>query len=183
MYLVFKDSNGINFADPELHDLEELLISLDNILSKILVEIKTSTNPEADRLFERGEYFMGVGFCAMQRYLIDILDCKNIEKEKALKLGPTSKEGIPIAEIINSAGNYWKHSPEWNMWVKDPDNRAQKIMGHIVSSDGAFWYPLSNLLAELCGNQKLLLHNCIPYLKEWRLSIHIELTKNKKITN
>lgn len=79
--------------------------------------------------------------------------------------------------MIHAAGNYWKHSPEWHVWMDELDTRSQKTIDRLISHDGVAWYPLSDALAELCDKEELSLSSCIPYLEQWRYAVHQELKK------
>lgn len=168
MYIKISDDE---FADPEFSYLVELLGCLDKVLSDVHLKFTGSVDPESEGLCDKGEYFIGVGFSAMQRYLVDVLQDKRIDKGIALQLGPTTKEGIPVALLIHSAGNYWKHSPEWNIWLEKLDMRAQKTIDRLLTHDEPSWYPLSEVLASLCGELELSLLHCIPSLEQWRQAV------------
>jgi hypothetical protein len=178
MYLTSRKDSDLIFGDAELSYLGELLGSIDKILSDINQRIDISTDPESDGLFDKGEYFIGAGFCAMQRYLADVLQDKSIDKGVALQLGPKNKEGVAISLIVHAAGNYWKHSPEWHIRMDKLDDRSQKTIDRLASHDGPSSYVLSEVLAELCHGEELSLVSCIPYLEEWRYAIHQNLHKN-----
>lgn len=91
MYISYENDSEYMFADAELSYLDELLASIDRTLSEINIKIKSSIDPESEGLCDKGEYFIGVGFCAMQRYLVDVLQDKKIDKGLALQLGPKTK--------------------------------------------------------------------------------------------
>lgn len=169
MYLKINDDK---FADAELGYLEELLRSIDKVLSGVHSRIKISTDPEGEGLCDKGEYFIGVGFCAIQRYLVDVLQDKKIDKGAALKLGPKTKEGLPIAVLFHSAGNYWKHSPEWHIWMSELDDRSQQTIDRLLAHEGSAWYPLSEFLAGLCDTESFSLLSCIPILIKWRQAVN-----------
>lgn len=159
------------FADVELSYLTELLGSIDKVLADVHSAIKNAADPESKGLCDKGEYFIGVGFCAMQRYLVDVLQDKKIDKGTALQLGPKTPEGIPIAVLIHSAGNYWKHSPEWHIWMANLDERSQKTIDRLLTHGGPAWYPLSDTLAYLCDTGELSFLGYIPILKKWRQAV------------
>lgn len=180
MYIIISGKdNDLIFDDVELSYLEELLSSIDIILSNINLRIKNSTDPESDGLCDKSEYFIGVGFCAMQRYLADILQDTKIDKGVALQLGPKNKEGVAISLIVHAAGNYWKHSPEWHIWMDKLDGRSQKTIDRLVSHDGPACYVLSDILADLSNGEEFSLLSCIPYLEEWRNAIYQKLHENE----
>lgn len=178
MYIASGEGSDLVFADSELSYLEELLSSIDLILSDVYLKIKNSSDPESDGLCDKGEYFLGVGFCAMQRYLVDVLQDTKINKGEALKLGPKNKEGVAISLVINAAGNYWKHSPEWSSWLEKLDDRSQRTVDLLIHHGGTAWYVLSDVLAELSDGEGLSLRSCIPYLKKWRQAVHLERKRN-----
>ena len=64
---------GNEFADGELGILCELLDILDGKLVEIDQLIRKSEDPESDGLLDRGEYFIGVGFVAIQRHLVETI--------------------------------------------------------------------------------------------------------------
>ena len=104
---------GERYVDPEIFYLQELCGLLDSKVSEITERISQSSDPESEGLFDYAEYFMGTALCAMQRYIIDVLDMKKIKKKEVLNLGPKFNEEESIIEIINAAANWWKHEPEW----------------------------------------------------------------------
>lgn len=178
MNITSGEDNDLALGDAELSYLEELLGSIDKILSDINQRIRHSIDPESDGLCDKGEYFIGAGFCAMQRYLADVLQDQRIDKGVALQLGPKNKEGVAISLVVHAAGNYWKHSPEWHIWMDGLDDRSQKTIDRLVSHDGPAWYVLSKVLAELCNGEELSLLSCIPYLEKWRYTVHQKLQEN-----
>jgi hypothetical protein len=177
MYLKINDDE---FADSELSYLEELLGCVDKLLSDVYSRIEDSADPESEGLCDKGEYFIGVGFGAMQRYLVDVLQDRKIDKGIALQLGPKTKEGLPIALLIHSAGNYWKHSPEWHAWLEKLDERSQKTIDRLLTNDRPSWFPLSEVLASLCGGGELSLLHCISSLKKWRQAVD-GIVENKNV--
>lgn len=182
MYIAFKGDGGVQFADPELAYLEKLLQSIDDILSNINLKIENSIDPESDGLCDEGEYFIGLGFCAMQRYLVDVITDTKFKKSEILSIGPRNRNNIPISTIINAAGNYWKHSPEWGLFEKlnrQADNTISQLYTQF-SDEIHHWYVLSryvlsDVLADLSDGKELSLRHCIPYLKEWRYAVHQNL--------
>lgn len=168
---------GNDFCDQELNYLIELLSIIDKVVCDIHLRIKTSVDPESDGLFDKGEYFIGAGFCVMQRYLSDVLHDKKITKVTALQLGPKTAEGLPISILINSAANFWKHSPEWHLWMTELDERSQKTINNLINHDNESYYPLSEVLESLCIDGEFSLLSCIPFLTKWREAV------NEKIKN
>ncbi|QHD49529.1 hypothetical protein CTT34_07400 [Vreelandella aquamarina] len=178
MFLVLNDGGQVKFADAEFFYLEELLGSIDVSLAKTNAQLMKSDVWDRDCMCDKGEYLIGAGFCAMQRYLFDILRDVEIDPGLARELGPKSRNGAAVAKLVHSAANYWKHEPEWHYWLSELQDRAQKTVDTILHSRDSADYPLSDLLADLCGENELLLVNCLPYLSEWRSPVWEKVSKN-----
>jgi hypothetical protein len=174
--VIFAINDQLN--DLGISFLEGVLESLDSSLAPIHKSIKASTIWDVESYCDHGEYLIGVGFCVMQRYLLDVLQDLKIDQGLARDLGPKSKEGVPVAKLIHSAGNYWKHEPEWHIWLESLKPQSQRTINDTLHGRNSADYPLSQVLADLCGDKKLLLVNCIPYLKEWRQAVYIYTSKN-----
>ena len=177
MFLVLNDGEQVRFADTEFSYLEELLLSIDVSLAKTNVQIRKLDVWDRSCLCDKGEYFIGVGFCAMQRYLFETLRDVKIDPGIARELGPKSKNGVAVAKLVHSAANYWKHEPEWHYWLSELQGRAQKTVDTVLHSRDLANYPLSDLLADLCEENDLLLVNCLPYLREWRSAVWERISK------
>ncbi|MGM0563830.1 MAG: hypothetical protein ACQES2_05815 [Pseudomonadota bacterium] len=178
MFFVLSDGEQMKFADAEFSYLEELLSSIDVSLARTNARIKQSDVWDIDCLCDKGEYLIGVGFCAMQRYLFDILRDVKIDPGLARELGPKSTNGVPVAKLVHSAANYWKHEPEWHSWLLELQEKSQKTVDTILHRRDSADYPLSELLADFCGENDLLLVNCLPYLSEWRSAVWEHVSKN-----
>jgi len=162
--------NGLQFGDAEMSYLEELLSSIDTSLIAI-----TSKADICESNFDKGEYFIGAGFCVMQRYLFDVLQDVDVKPHSARNLGPKSALGIPIAKLIHDAANYWKHSPEWHIWQSELKKNSQQTIDDVLHGRESADYPLSDLLADLCKEKGLSLISCLPYLIEWRLAVYDDI--------
>jgi hypothetical protein len=178
MFIVSKNGGHIKFGDAEIAYLEELLNSIDILLLDVTSKINAADIWDVDCLCDRGEYFIGVGFCAMQRYLFDTLEDVKLAPDLARKLGPKSSNGVAVAQLIHCAANYWKHSPEWHSWLSELSSHSQKTVDTLLHGRESAYYPLSELLADLCNEEKLLLTNCLPYLIDWRLAVYEHVSKN-----
>lgn len=161
--------NGL--VDCELDRLCELLDLLDQKISEISALIRESVDPDAEGLLDRGEYFIGVGFVAIQQYLLDSLMFTGIEKDKAYKLGSVHSSGITYVALINSAANWWKHEAEWAGNNKVPKS-GERTFIHITDVAETVGYELSVVLASLCGSGSLSLKGVVPWLVEWRNAVH-----------
>lgn len=158
---------GKQNADRELGLLRELLEILDGKLSEIKQQIELSADPDSAGLCDKGEYFIGIGFVAMQQYMTEALLFQGISKNDALNLGPAHASGATYASLINSAANWWKHEPEWVNQGRIPSN-GTRTFDHIASVAPETGYELSNVLSSLCSNEEILLSSLVPYLVAWR---------------
>lgn len=177
-------SNRNELNETGIGYLKGVLESLDNSLAPIHAAIKSSSIWEVESYCEHGEYLIGVGFCVMQRYLFDVLQDIEIDPGLARDLGPKSNNDVAVARLIHSAANYWKHTPEWHIWLQALQQKSQKTIDEVLHSKESANYPLSDLLADLCRENNLLLVNCLPYLVEWRKAVYDYIEKyNKNVIN
>jgi hypothetical protein len=180
---------GNDFDDADLYFLKDILIMLDVKLLELDCKIqetrKNSRDPDALGLFDRGEYIIGMGFAACQRYMTSTFGSTIVEKEIALKIGPNHKNGESVAAIINAAANYWKHCDEWRVisLIIEPESDMAKIItrdfskltGHQKKTITQIetltpWadYTCSNILAYLTKTSDIRLSLLVPLLEEWR---------------
>lgn len=173
MYL----KGGNEYADGDLQLLSELLAILDSKLAEISSLIVASVDPESDGLTDRGEYFVGVGFSAIQQYLTDTLTLTGISKSRAFDIGPIHSDGLPFVAVVNAAANWWKHSAEW---VEQPTrNRLTLRTKEIVTTvSGTEDYPLSNVLTNLQNSTDITLGALLPSLVLWRSAVDCERRKS-----
>ncbi|WP_318484141.1 hypothetical protein [Photobacterium leiognathi] len=169
-------------SNNEIHDLgmgylTGVLESLDNSLIPIHTAIENSNAWEIESYCDHGEYLIGVGFCVIQKYLFDVLQDLEIDPGLARDLGPKSNNDVAVARLIHSAANYWKHAPEWHIWLQDLQPKSQKTIDEVLHTRSFAHYPLSDLLADLCSENSLLLVNCLPYLVEWRKAVYDYIEK------
>lgn len=158
---------GNEYADGELQLLSELLFLLDKKITEIIELMATSSDPESDGLTDRGEYFIGVGFTAIQQYLTDTLTLTGISKAKAFDLGPTYSNNLTYVAVINAAANWWKHSSEWFPSGSDRKDAlsTEQIISAVTDSES---YQLSSVLAELLTPSEITLSALLPRLEAWR---------------
>jgi hypothetical protein len=164
---------GSEIADPEYGLLSELLDILDGQLEEITKKIIQSKDPESDGLTDKGEYFIGIGFTAIQQYLAETLILTGVSKSRALELGQEYSENVTYVAIINAAANWWKHEPEWfPEGPKRADSiKVSEIISEIAQSEQ---YCLSNVLENLSAPSKVSLCSLLPRLRAWRQSIERE---------
>ena len=109
MTIIAMSRSSTELCDSGLRHLEGLLRTLDSSLTCIQEQIKAADVYEVEIICEQGEYLIGVGFCVMQRYFLDVLQDIDIEANNARKLGPKTQKGESVAQLIHAAANYWKH--------------------------------------------------------------------------
>ena len=170
MYIKFDD--GI--LDDDLPFLVTLLELLDTRLTQIQLAIETSTDPDSDGLCDRGEYLIGMGFIACQRYLASTYGPLGIRKHVALNCGPRESGGASFAEIVNATANLAKHFDEWDFPSAVFRDRtgldANQLQTIRVIETVTNWadYTCSNVLAALVGSLEIKLTSLSPKLQAWR---------------
>ncbi|RPA36109.1 hypothetical protein EGC79_18225 [Shewanella vesiculosa] len=151
--------------------LKELFAMLDVKLSEINFEINNSSDPETDGLFDKSEYFVGVGLVAAQQFLVEAASFSNIDKDNAYKLGPRHRSGIAYATAINSAANYWKHEAEWWGGLDEIKSGTLKTLNHVGTIADTHHYQLSNFIFAVSNNKEVKLIYLIPIITEWFNSV------------
>jgi hypothetical protein len=182
IFLIENENESYSVCDDELNLLSEALEMYDEKISEIDAQIKMSRSPSDEGLCDRGEYFIGLGFIAIQCYFDAVINQFNITKKTAFDLPPTyDKINATFAELINAGANHAKHLNEW--WKVANDNKIidKKIEMNItsiakVTDEVLLYYPKSNILAAiLCESsdkdKDLTLTNLIPIIEQWRLHV------------
>jgi hypothetical protein len=181
-----------------LSSLESYLEILDTKITNINEEIQASPDAANEGLYDKAEYFIGAGFVALQKHILEynLLSCPQneklyAEKEKNFDIGPKDENGTPIARIIQSAANYWKHEGEW--WVnavhhgppdtedmhadtrKAPKNGRQQSWYKKLEPYGRFGsdYICANVLYQLTKDTEAAfkLQSLLPLLETWRAEV------------
>lgn len=163
---------------------------LDAEIADITARISTSNDPEGDGYYDTGEYFMGAGLVAVQKYMTETFCFLDVEQTKALGAGPKLAGGVSFANVIWSAANYWKHDAEW--WKGAVETGSQDSVGMSpikiswpvggkfkssitnIEGFGRFGhdYICSNVLAALVDDtEDIRLQSVLPYLKTWRADL------------
>ena len=158
--------------DINLGQLCELLKIIDIKLFEINECISKSIDPESDGFFDQGEYFIGIGFVAIQHHLSESLIGMSIDKKDAYSLGTIHSSGISSIWIINAAANWWKHEAEWWEKKKVPKNgeRAAEIIMDISNQTE---YALSNVLASFSESKDLsFIKSIIPHIEIWTQKVY-----------
>jgi len=171
----------------EVHDLKvgylyELLEIIDMKLLKINECISKSTSSNLDEFFERGEYFIGIGFVAIQQHLNESLIGMGLKQVDAYSLGVKLPTGISCIWIINAAANWWKHEPEWHnseyFKKKDISKDGKKSAEKILAISSLTEYALSNVLASFSESQELsFIKNIVPYIEQWTKEVFANRVK------
>lgn len=148
------------FADGELRRLQELFEILDEKLADIDARMEESADPDSDGLCDRGEYFIGLGFVAIQQYLVETIMFTGLTKSEAYKLGPKHPSGVTYVGLINACANWWKHEPEWFDAGEVPKN-GMKSFGPVTEVTDSPSYQLSNVLASFCEAGEKIRFSCV----------------------
>ncbi len=170
MYLRFEDG----YADGELDLLTEHLGCLDRILAVTNDRISASRDPDGEGLLDTGEYFIGAGFAAIQRYVSATYPYLRVSKPVAFAIPPEAGGGVSVVQGINAGANYWKHLDEWGLRTivcRDIDSLspiARRTIEIIACLTPWADYTCSNLLAALTGGPDCTLHQLLPLVTEWR---------------
>ncbi|MEG1453301.1 hypothetical protein [Brevundimonas sp.] len=159
----------------ELASLKAHLTLLDTALDSINQAISQSTDPESEGLFDRGEYLIGSGFVAAQRYIQTVYFTEGIKPDVALSLGEKLNYYGTFAHAIWQGANYWKHEEEWYQTVscggslKGGSAKTRDNLEQYVDWDD---YTCSNLLALILDGNELSLVALIPILEAWTEAVN-----------
>lgn len=156
-----------NIIDLSLSNLSETFELLDVKLADISVEIANSFDAESSGVYDRAEHFVGLGFTAIQQYLVDTLLLTNIDKSVAYSLGPKVTDNVSLISLINASANWWKHEAEWfgkNKLPKQAESTLKRVLNISESHD----YALTNVLVFLLDDKSLAFSPLLPKLIEWR---------------
>lgn len=156
--------------DFDLDFLKAAVALVDSNLSRLRNDARSSPNPDAFGILDELEYITGFGFVACQSYATAVASRSQLKNQKreALALGPKHRTGRSMAQLINAAANYWKHSPEWSL--ETPADQAQQTIEMIstlgVNIDTS--YPVAAVLHEILAPHPARFANLLPFLTQWR---------------
>ena len=156
--------------DFDLDFLRAALGLVDASLARLHENARSSPDPDGFGIFDEVEYITGFGFVACQTYATAVVSLSHLRnrKREALALGPKHRTGRSMAELVNAAANYWKHSPEWSLDA--PTAQAAQTIEVIstlgVATDAS--YPIANALREILTPHPARFANLIPFLTQWR---------------
>lgn len=164
---------GDDYADVDFALLGRHLKVLDVEISQINAAITSSRDPESDGLCDAGEYFIGHGFIAIQRYLTATRTGLGVSLPDAFNVPPMLQDGLSLVTAINAGANYWKHVEEWIETLNKSDDAdlkgsALKTLQRIETVTPWEEYTCANLLAALLDGQALELSHLLPAIAEWR---------------
>nr|WP_276976887.1 hypothetical protein [Ferrimicrobium acidiphilum] len=165
--------DGDDYADTDFWLLSRHLNLLDFELARINAAIKESADPDTDGLCDAGEYFIGHGFVAIQRYLTSTYAGLRIAQSVAFSVPPIVNSNLTFAEAINAGANYWKHVEEWFESLNKAENATLKgnalnTLKKLEMATGWEDYTCSNLLVILVNEKELELSRLLPRVAEWR---------------
>ena len=175
-----------DYSDLFIGDLTRHFEILDTEIADITTKIDASYDPEGDGYYDRCEYFIGAGFVAAQKYILETFSILKVEQTKALSIGPQLIHDVPSAGAIWSAANYWKHEAQW--WKGEielgppdcdgmqavkifwPTADSSKANVDILNKFGEFGrdYICSIVLANFVNGSGLRLQSLLPHLVTWR---------------
>lgn len=169
---------GDDYADSDFALLGRHLKLLDIELSQINAAMASSGDPESDGLCDAGEYFIGHGFIAIQRYLTATRTALRLSLSDAFSFPPMLRGGLSLAAALNAAANYWKHMDEWVEALNrsagvDLKGSALKTLQQVETITPWEEYTCANLLAVLLDGQALELSCLLPSIAEWRHNLFI----------
>jgi hypothetical protein len=165
-----------DLLDFDLDFLEASAALIDPRLELLESATRTSPDPDAFGILDQIEYICGFGFVACQMYITEVASRFKLRKRDALVSGPTHRTGRSIAELVNSAANHWKHSPEWDFDL--PITQAKQTL-EVIQSLGVdidSSYPVSAALYEILSPRPARFKNLIPFLTEWRDALPVPRT-------
>lgn len=163
---------GGNVVDYEFGLLEKILALLDTELSKVNSAIGEAQDPESEGLFDLGEFLIGSGLVAVQRYLNAARADLGFARD-AYDRPPMFNQNITTVRAINAIANYWKHCSDWDEIERnggDPSERSlsKKTIEDLELLGDLSDYPCANALAAMSPGKDLALSNLSSVLLEWR---------------
>lgn len=169
---------GDAYADSDFALLTRHLRLLDIELAQIAASTASSSDPESEGLCDAGEYFIGHGFVAIQRYLTATRTGLRISLSSALNVPPVLQDGISLMAAINASANYWKHVEEWIEQLGKPDGahlkgNALKTLQQLETVTPWEEYTCANLLCVILEGAPMELSRVLPAIAEWRRNLFI----------
>lgn len=169
---------GGSAVDYEIGLLTKILALLDVELSRVNAEICKSPDPESDGLCDIGEFLIGSGLVAVQRYLNATRADLGFSQE-AYDKPPMFNQNIAMVRAINTISNYWKHCAEWDEAERkglDPCQMrgSASTIRYLERMGDLSDYPCANALAIMLQGKDLALSNLLTPLSLWRRALLVE---------
>ncbi|MCF2908990.1 hypothetical protein L1285_11740 [Pseudoalteromonas sp. DL2-H2.2] len=146
---------------------EELFALLDQKISEIEHAIAQTNDPDSEGLLDQAEYYVGLGFVAAQRLIVEVVSFSGLEKGSAFSIGPRHHPDVTDVSAINAAANYWKHEAEWWQELDKLSKRSEQTLEKVSLVSDSDHYHLSNLLYALCERQGVRVAYLLPGLNQW----------------
>jgi hypothetical protein len=156
--------SGDDLIDLDLELLERLLAVIDQEIEHVEAKSEKHPDPDGFGFYDRIEGLAGLGFVACQQY-IELTYRQLGLRPNALQVGPRHPADAAVAEIVNSAANFWKHSGGWD-GQDSRERRTRDVLDRIFPSSDP--YPLSNILHRLLTPEATRFARVLPVLEEWR---------------
>jgi hypothetical protein len=179
------------FSDPSFGHLSIFLKIIDRELQDIQLKISCSPCPDSEGLFDLGEYLIGYGFVAIQRYVTETKPARGKLEGNIYEYGFKLHDELFLIEAINAGANYWKHELEWPFRLEFGDPNEEGLSKISINRDGDYFsgmqrrtfdivskltsyadYTLSSLLAEInertSRSSSLFFEPLLPYVAQWR---------------
>ncbi|ALU41591.1 hypothetical protein AT705_00835 [Pseudoalteromonas rubra] len=147
--------------------MTELFALLDKKISEIENAIAHTNDPDSEGLFDQAEYYIGLGFVAAQRFMVEAISFSKLEKGSAFVIGARHHPSVTDVSAINAAANYWKHEVEWWQELDKLSKRSERTLEQISLVSGSDHYRLSNLLYALSERQGVRVAYLLPILRKW----------------
>ncbi|MGT0150160.1 hypothetical protein ACT691_14185 [Vibrio metschnikovii] len=131
--------------DLKITELSDLLALLDSKLEQLMEQVESSLDADSLGIFDRAEYFIGVGFVAIQQYISDTMYKSEFSRRDALNLGAVTSLDLLISQslILLQIGGNMSQSGTGIVKV-ELAIKPILVFSNVVDPEN---YPLSNVLA------------------------------------
>ncbi|ENQ8055449.1 hypothetical protein ACEQ2M_002854 [Vibrio parahaemolyticus] len=87
--------------DLKIAELSDLLALLDSRLEQLMEQAESSIDADSLGIFDRAEYFIGVGFVAMQQYISDTMYKSEVSNKTYLSISNVvDPENYPLSNVL-----------------------------------------------------------------------------------
>jgi hypothetical protein len=155
----------------EYPKLVQQLADLDRQLDRLHERCSASPDPDGMGLFDDVEAAVGDGFFRCQLYMGQRKGHRR-RAQNAYHCGPRHRSRY-VAEVVNAAANYFKHSREWPFDEADLTPQQRRTLC-IIRDAGSTQrdYRLANLLYEFHPNRPRL-SMLLPQIIAWREAVDL----------